>query len=164
MVVMCAASPAGAAGVPGGGIVMFHLPGYSWGLPMREVTAMVAGVYVLLDVAFTTPERHRRPLGHGALPTAWASWTRKDSTPDTTPHNRSDTTRRRNEIRMRHCCHAADRVTKARVVSRLSFNNSPGKTEIERIEIASCHLFPIRVRNAPFRHHPRDVCPADGAG
>ena len=54
MVVMCVVCSAGAAGVPGGGIVMCSICLATMGLPNEEVTAMVAGVYVLLDVASTT--------------------------------------------------------------------------------------------------------------
>ena len=54
MVVLCVVCSAGAAGVPGGGIVMCSICLATMGLPNEEVTAMVAGVYVLLDMAATT--------------------------------------------------------------------------------------------------------------
>ena len=54
MGVMCVVCSAGAAGVPRGGIVMCSICLATMGLPNEEVTAMVAGVYVLLDVASTT--------------------------------------------------------------------------------------------------------------
>ena len=54
MVVMCVVCSAGAAGVPGGGFVMCSICLATMGLPNEEVTAMVAGVYVLLDIASTT--------------------------------------------------------------------------------------------------------------
>ena len=54
MIVICVVCSAGAAGVPGGGIVMCSICLTTMGLPNEEVTAMVAGVYVLLDVASTT--------------------------------------------------------------------------------------------------------------
>ena len=54
LVVLCIVCSAGAAGVPGGGIVMCSICIATMGLPNAEVTAMVAGVYVLLDMAATT--------------------------------------------------------------------------------------------------------------
>lgn len=54
MIVLCVVCSAGAAGVPGGGIVMCSICLATMGLPNEEITAMVAGVYVLLDVASTT--------------------------------------------------------------------------------------------------------------
>lgn len=54
MIVLCVVCSAGAAGVPGGGIVMCSICLTTMGLPNEEITAMVAGVYVLLDVASTT--------------------------------------------------------------------------------------------------------------
>lgn len=54
MVVLCVVCSAGAAGVPGGGIVMCSICLATMGLPNEEVAAMVAGVYVLLDMAATT--------------------------------------------------------------------------------------------------------------
>ncbi|MDY6038003.1 MAG: dicarboxylate/amino acid:cation symporter [Eubacterium sp.] len=54
LVALCIVCSAGAAGVPGGGIVMCSICLATMGLPNAEVTAMVAGVYVLLDMAATT--------------------------------------------------------------------------------------------------------------
>nr|WP_325194778.1 dicarboxylate/amino acid:cation symporter [uncultured Oscillibacter sp.] len=54
MIVLCVVCSAGAAGIPGGGIVMCSICLTTMGLPNEEITAMVAGVYVLLDVASTT--------------------------------------------------------------------------------------------------------------
>lgn len=54
MIVLCVICSAGAAGVAGGGIVMTSICLATMGLPNEEITAMVAGVYVLLDVASTT--------------------------------------------------------------------------------------------------------------
>ena len=54
LVVLCIVCSAGAAGVPGGGIVMCSICIAAMGLPNAEVTTMVAGVYVLLDMAATT--------------------------------------------------------------------------------------------------------------
>lgn len=54
LVALCIVCSAGAAGVPGGGIVMCSICIATMGLPNAEVTAMVAGVYVLLDMAATT--------------------------------------------------------------------------------------------------------------
>lgn len=54
LVVLCIVCSAGAAGVPGRGIVMCSICIATMGLPNAEVTAMVAGVYVLLDMAATT--------------------------------------------------------------------------------------------------------------
>lgn len=54
MIVLCVVCSAGAAGVPGGGIVMCSICLTTMGLPNEEITAMVAGVYVLLDIASTT--------------------------------------------------------------------------------------------------------------
>lgn len=54
MVVLCVVCSIGGAGVPGGGIIMCSICLTTMGLPNAEVTAMVAGVYVLLDICSTT--------------------------------------------------------------------------------------------------------------
>ena len=54
LILLCVICSAGAASVPGAGIVMCSVCLTTMGLPNEEVTAMVAGVYVLLDIASTT--------------------------------------------------------------------------------------------------------------
>lgn len=54
LIFLCVICSAGAASVPGAGIVMCSICLTTMGLPNEEVTAMVAGVYVLLDIASTT--------------------------------------------------------------------------------------------------------------
>lgn len=54
LIALCVMCSAGASSVAGGGIVMCSVCLATMGLPGEEITAMVAGVYVLLDMASTT--------------------------------------------------------------------------------------------------------------
>lgn len=52
-ILLCVIMSAGAAGVPGGGIMMCAICLNTMGLPDKEMVAIVAGLYVLIDFAST---------------------------------------------------------------------------------------------------------------
>ena len=52
-ILLCVIMSAGAAGVPGGGIMMCAICLNTMGLPDKEMVAIVAGIYVLIDFAST---------------------------------------------------------------------------------------------------------------